>query len=130
MGYRSDVYIKCEKNAFEEIRNAYTKHDFAPSKIMKNQNDEFTLIWDSVKWYDHFEEVIEIEKVLRKLNSEHREDNFGDESYDFLAYNFVRIGEDYGDVETKTNDYDFEGFCIIRTVDTDGLGEEIDPSEI
>lgn len=102
MGYRSDVLIKCEKNAFDKIKKAYKSVDFPPEVIRRG--GYYYLKWSHVKWYPEFDFVKAIENVLDDLDEEKDE-----------AYSFIRIGEDMDDNECRENSYDLD-FYIIRTV--------------
>lgn len=117
MGYRSDVGIKCNKKAYEMFVEAAKANDIMPDHVYKNSCSEYTLFWNCVKWYDHYSDVQSIENVMQKLDEMH-------EVYeDFLGYKFIRIGEEFGDIETRTNDYEID-FYVTRTFDVDGVEVE------
>lgn len=120
MGYRSEVAIKCEQKAYERFEKVFTDGEMyiSPDKILFNHvSKEYTLYWDLIKWYEDFEGVSAITKVMRDLDDEHVE---GDE----LGYRMLRIGEDDDDVERRENDWNIE-LWMIRKIDLDGCGEEM-----
>ena len=120
MGYRSVVGIKCEEKAFEKFKSAYEEQSFTPDKIYhNNENDEFILVWDWVKWYDDFEEVQAIENVMDELD----EYDIDKSTSDGMGYKMIRLGESDEDVEERDNSSDLE-FYYIRQLDTDGFALE------
>ena len=88
MGYRSDVSIICEENAFEMLKKAWMEVDFEPDKVLSNDNGEYVIQWEYVKWYCSFPDVKAIEDVLTELDGI----DYGEE--EGYAYKSVIIGED------------------------------------
>lgn len=117
MGYRSEVGIKCGENAYKMFEQAI-KDDgfntwFVPNTVYKDSNNNYTLSWEWVKWYDEFDEVQNIEHVMDMLDDIADYDN--DKGY---GYHFIRIGEEYDDIEERYTDY--LDFYVTRTIDFDG----------
>ena len=101
MGYESKVYIHCDKNAYNRIKNYLNK--YTPDTISKvtwgiNTKEEYLIEYDWVKWYEndptYFPEVDKIMSVLSELEEDETKGSFG----------YLRIGEDYEDIETRWND--------------------------
>ena len=119
MGYRSEVAIKCQPKAWIELEKTIRKHGFIPDRVFRTQYGYTSVYWDCVKWYECFPEVAEINALLDDFDIRH---DIG--KPDELGYHFIRIGEDFEDVESKCNDYDVEQY-IIRSIDLDYCGTEI-----
>lgn len=102
MGYRSDVAA---------VFYAADKKDFPVIKLWLDENfpmDTFkeNIRWfargmvfydDAVKWYDDYEEVKAFEAARKKFIDMFCEDNEGAVNG---AFEFMRVGEQYDDVET------------------------------
>ena len=83
MGYRSDVTITLYKQDFETlVRQASENTNGALdlikyASLYKNEaSDIITLFWDSVKWYDDYNDVDFIMSFIRS----------GDVKYHYLRY--------------------------------------------
>lgn len=123
MGYRSEVAIKCEEKAFEMIKEACYKVEVVPDKVYKEDNC-YILWWSWIKWDDWYDDILEIETVLKEL------DKLKDplETGTGYGYKFIRIGENDDDVETKDNDWNIE-LWMIRKIDIQEGLEEIEFEE-
>ena len=101
MGYYSDVALCLTKNGMDQLKIALAEAEknnpdnFAvikmliggePSKIDEGSGS-VVFLWDGEKWYDEFDEVAFVGKLMDNLPHE-----------DFL---FIRLGEDYDDIETR-----------------------------
>ena len=98
MGYRSDVTITLYKQDFETlVRQASENTNGAldlikHASLYKNEaSDIITLFWNSVKWYDGYNDVDFIMSFIRS----------GD-----VKYHYLRVGEESGDIEEENNDHD------------------------
>lgn len=100
MGFCSNVYIACTEEAFKEFETAYSHHNFTPTSILRNIHGDYLLKWEWVKWYDRFEEVQAIEKVMRELDDNNKEN---------ASYKFIKIDED-DTITTEANDYGYDIF--------------------
>lgn len=123
MGYRSEVAIKCEQKAFEMIKEVCRKVEVVPDKVYK-EDSCYILWWSWIKWDDWYDDVLEIETVLKEL------DKLKDplETGTGYGYKFMRIGESDDDVETKDNDWNIE-LWMIRKIDIPEGLEEIEFEE-
>lgn len=112
MGYRSEVAIKCEEKAYERLMETCKELEFHPDKIYKD-DDQYILYWEWIKWYDWFDEPKVIADVLSELDDLCDEPGYG--------YKFIRIGEETGDEEFETNNYDIELWSIHKIDIPDNL---------
>ena len=115
MGYRSDVGFACDPAVAEVIGAVLELNP-------KDKNEELhtlvdhgrcgaggkleRLYFESVKWYENYEDVGMFNKLISFL-----------ETHDMCdLYGFIRIGEDYDDIETQGTPYEFDmGIC--RSID-------------
>lgn len=113
MGYRSDVRIVMSKNGYKEFKKYVNKHtknyvskEIKPGTVVSLSNYDYNMLnsldvsketidgkqvyigWDSVKWYEGYEEIDAIMDSLNKLE----ENGYG--------FNFARSGESYDDYES------------------------------
>ena len=103
MGYYSNVALCLTKNGMDQLKTALAEAEktnpgnFAaikmliggePSKIDEGSGS-VVFLWEGEKWYDEFDEIAFVGKLMDNLPHE-----------DFL---FIRIGEDYDDIETRGN---------------------------
>ena len=101
MGYYSDVALCLTKNGMDQLKTALSEAErnnhgnFAAIKMLiagePSKIDERTgavdFLWKGEKWYEEFAEMAFVAKLMDSLPSE-----------DFL---FIRLGEDYDDIETR-----------------------------
>lgn len=119
MGYRSDVTITLYKQDFETlVRQASENTNGALDLIKyatlyKNEaSDIITLFWNSVKWYDGYNDVDFIMSFIRN----------GD-----VQYHYLRVGEESGDIEEENNDDDWclcESTYIEQYICVESAGDE------
>ena len=135
MGYYSDVRIRTSKKGYEELKNYIDKVIYSKRNSLENFNnydynllnhtdiqkdvkvqynneeprDEVYIGFNSLKWYDGYEDV---DAIMNGL------DHLGEKGY---SYHFIRIGEDYDDIEEKyiksslENEYDVDYIEINRS---------------
>jgi len=116
MGYRSDVaaalYVHDEKHL--PALKLWVDENF-PMKLFDKDVRWFekgiVLELESVKWYDDFEDVkafiAAADKFLELVNNETSEEDTPN-----FNYEFIRIGEDYDDIQVQ-----YEGFncaCLLE----------------
>jgi len=115
MGYRSDVGFACDPAVAEIIGvvlelNPKDKneelHTFVEYAHTGSTPTLERLFFESVKWYENYEDVGMFNKLMSFL-----------ETHDMCdLYGFIRIGEDYDDIETQGTPYEFDmGIC--RSID-------------
>lgn len=96
MGYYSQAALCAKKKDFEELKKRLEKYDYlfstGYSEITEFDEGE-VVVWniDGIKWYPSFKEIDIIEDFIIELQSEDKD------------YSFVRVGEDYNDIEYKSN---------------------------
>lgn len=91
MGYYSDVAIAVQKKDYIKLKQAISSLCSAADLIEAAQKTEIqidkekyvVLKWQSIKWYNDFEEISLIEKFLKKIPH----------------HDFIRIGEEMDDIE-------------------------------
>ncbi|WP_297894414.1 hypothetical protein [uncultured Desulfovibrio sp.] len=103
MGYYSNVALCLTKNGMNQLKTALAEAEknspgnFAaikmliggePSKIDEGSGS-VVFLWEGEKWYDEFDEIAFVTKVMDSLSDE-----------DFL---FIRLGEDYDDITIRGN---------------------------
>ena len=115
MGYRSDVGFACDPAVAEVIGAVLELNP-------KDKNEELhtlvdhgrcgaggkleRLYFESVKWYENYEDVGMFNKLISFL-----------ETHDMCdLYGFIRIGEEYDDIETLGTPYEFD-MGISRSID-------------
>ena len=129
MGYRSDIRIITSEKGFEELKKFVTKY-------LKEHNEDYNLLencdikqegkkqcyfgWNYVKWYENdYEDVDAIMEGLQHLS---------DKEY---SYRYMRIGEEYDDVEEQYCDGEkdknifLEYPSMIREFDDEYVKEQL-----
>jgi hypothetical protein len=124
MGYRSDV-----------VALMYSKEDTPESKaiikefIRQRINDNLTDYFDydgwgakfeaeQWKWYDSYADI----QMLEKLFDEYQEAFCGGHGVDYdckYAYEFIRVGESYDDIETHEAGCNQGRLCVQRSITVD-----------
>ena len=116
MGYRSEVAIRCQDNAFTKFKNAWG--EFTPDKIVCRKDDNL-IYWDWVKWYEDYPDVSAVERVMSELDKYDNEEAI-DKGF---GYRFMRLGEDDSDIETRENNYEIQ-LWMIRKIDLSDFEEK------
>ena len=95
MSYRSDVAITMRKEDYELLKEFDKENknliDLLESATIREKAGAVSLYWEWLKWYDSFSEVEAIEEFLGKLSDEDK------------PYKFIRIGEEWDDIEREEN---------------------------
>lgn len=108
MGYYSDAALCLRERDFKELlaeekkvgSDAYNFLALADITVIDECGGDKVLCvrWTSVKWYHDFEEIQVIEAWMDEGNGYH-------------PYNFVRLGEDYEDIEHRqSSNYEFDEY--------------------
>lgn len=92
MGYYSDVKIACQANVAKRIY-PLAKEFYRYECCTDEDSNVFVFSFPDVKWYEGYEEVDAVMDALRECN----ENKYGE-------WYFLRIGEEYGDVEELFSD--------------------------
>jgi|TARA_R100000482_G_C5130975_1_gene151873 hypothetical protein len=111
MGYRSEVSIVTRKDnkelcdilkaEYEQDKDLWDIFEEGTIKMYNGQKEEILYVQcDYVKWYDGYKTVDDIMSAISRIEDEE-------------SYGFVRIGEEWNDVETMGYPYDY-GLTIHR----------------
>lgn len=97
MSYNSEVLIKCEKKAYEDLK--VLCYALEPDNVWKD-GEYIIFYWSSVEWNWFSNIMVQIiGETLEELDRKHDMD-----ANDHLGYAFGRIGENCGDIEVLGND--------------------------
>ena len=109
MGYRSQVVLAISKHLTPFLTLACSQNAEAEALVFKYsdhfeknyENEKSWLIrWDSIKWYDSFEEVQTICKFIDEaICDEYQFEIEGEIQFSAEHIKFVRVGEESGDIE-------------------------------
>ena len=108
MGYRSQVVLAIGEALVPQFMVTMAKSpqaramcfgDGEPQSDFQGEKGSLFFEWDHIKWYDSYEEIQAIEDFLNWAQDRH---TIGDEEIDGDDhFRFVRIGEEYDDIETR-----------------------------
>ena len=121
MGYRSDLGIAIQKDAFLK-HTLLTKHSIPEMLLGADKSnypecmkdDCYTVVYffiSSVKYYDGYEDVDELDNFLERIEEDPDHDEKSDASYGFL-----RMGENDDDIETRGDPYQYDIY-VERHID-------------
>ena len=118
MGYRSDVtavfYVKDEKHL--PVLKLWLDENF-PMDTFENSirwfNKGMLVEEQNVKWYDDYEEVKAFDTAARRYLRLMHNTDAGDGAPSF-CYEFVRIGEDYDDIDAQHEGIDCEWLLSVN----------------
>ena len=96
MGYRSQVTIGFKKETFTKFVGK-NKEYFKDCDQILEDKENVIFVWEHVKWYDNYEDVKGIMKVV--------EDAI--EGCPKCGVGFMRVGEEAGDIESTGEPYEF-----------------------
>jgi len=109
MGYRSQVVLAISKHLTPFLTLACSQNAEAQALVFKHhdifdrdyQGDKSWLItWDSIKWYESYEDIATIEKfVSEAICDEYEFEVEGNKELSSEHIRFVRVGEESGDIE-------------------------------
>jgi len=109
MGYRSNVVLAITKHLTPFLTLAASQNAQAQALVFKHADKfdrdydgekSWLLVWDSIKWYESYEDIQALELFIQKANSDEYEfevDGKAQSSCEHMR--FVRVGEESGDVE-------------------------------
>ena len=109
MGYRSQVVLAISKHLTPFLTLATSQNAEAQALVFKHADKfdrdydgekSWLLVWDSIKWYESYEDIQALELFIQKANSDEYEfevDGKAQSSCEHMR--FVRVGEESGDVE-------------------------------
>lgn len=103
MGYRSDVVIAINKDAYDQEMLLGVGRDDAFHNSARLINDTYYWVFKHTKWSEFYPGVSYIESLMDAL------DLVSDNPYGFL-----RVGEDHLDMETRGVPYDYEIYPYMQ----------------
>lgn len=109
MGYRSQVVLAISKHLIPFILLATSKNKATEELVFENTSNfdrdyegdkSWLMVWDSIKWYDSFEDIHTIMEFVEKASIDVIEFEVDGEPQSSSEHiRFVQVGEDYGDVK-------------------------------
>ena len=114
MGYRSNVAFAFTKENNDKLLEKHKDDqeflDFLNSLLYHEQDiDKKVVYYDELlKWYGTYPDIKKIEEFFDELDSEKKVSEYG----------FLRLGEDFGDIEMRGEFEDF-GINFIRKIEID-----------
>ena len=131
MGYRSQVVLAIAPeaaSAFMALQAKYPKvlelcNDADDFSSGYEQEGDWFMHWSHIKWYESYEDVGRLINFINALDSDDLseygepdapKDAHGNPGDWHEYFKFVRIGEDYDDVEDKG--WAFGSICVSRQV--------------
>lgn len=101
MSYNSNVVISCGVNVFNKIKAVW--EDQKPDRVAYNNELKlYYMEWDCTKWYDHDPAYFPTVSQIMNIVNEYRKLIVAAEDTD-NELSFLRIGEDYSDIEDYSN---------------------------
>ena len=120
MGYRSEVVLAISKHLTPFLTLATAQNAAAQTLVFKDADhfdrdyggDKSWLIrWDSIKWYESYEDIQTLEKFIQEATSDEYEFEVDGKKQSSAEHiKFVRVGEEATDIETSG-----DGFWDIYT---------------
>ena len=121
MGYRSQVYLKTTTEGWvlmKRFNNTIEKWEDKPlccAVVYNTPKGNYKIEWSDVKWYDSYESVMNVNKVL------HQYDELD------IPYSFIRLGEEIEDIEHRRSypddmPYEIEAFEPVVDVNDEDAG--------
>ena len=117
MGYRSEVVLAVNKEIIPEFLAYLATNEEARNLVYSHadhldqdyeQGGHLLVSWSGIKWYEGYPEIDVIEKFTLEcgemVDNKDKEDMF----------KFIRIGEDYADIEERGYGFDIH---VNRTID-------------
>ena len=109
MGYRSHVVLAIAEPLVPQFMVTMAKSPEARAlcfgdtdnmqRDFQGEKGSFFFEWEGIKWYDNYEPIRAIEDFMSWACDKHTID--GEEIDGDEHYRFVRIGEEYDDIETR-----------------------------
>ena len=106
MGYRSTVILGIPPKQKEEFQKIIRKHNIENRyKLVKEDKDMLIYEGEYLKWYSEFNDVKDVEELLRKAQEKNENSSF-----------LVGIGED-GAIHSEMGDwYDYVGISTTHEI--------------
>ena len=113
MGYRSQVVLAIGEALIPQFMVTMAKSpqaralcfgDGEPQRDFQGEKGSLFFVWEGIKWYDSYEEIQAIEDFINW--AEDKLEIAGKEIDGDDHFRFVRIGEEYEDIETRGYGFD------------------------
>lgn len=97
MGYESQIALKTTTEGWvlmRKMNNSIEREEERPLTHLNVERTEtgfYKISHDSIKWYEHFTNVKNFNKVLDQMNEQN------------IPFIFIRIGEDINDIDVRNN---------------------------
>ena len=118
MGYRSQVVLAISKHLTPFLTLATSQNAEAQALVFKHadtfnrdygQDKSWLIAWDSIKWYESYEDIQTLELFIQKATSDEYSFEVDGQTQNSCEHiRFVRVGEESGDIEMSG-----EGFWDI-----------------
>ena len=130
MGYRSQVLLVVDKHAAPAFMAMLAKNPEAHDLCFRDSDEtrpgydepgDWLVRWDNIKWYESYKEVRAIQDFVEAMEASDLSE-YGEAEAPLLSdsngkknphhgdwnehFKFIRIGEDYEDIETKGYAFD------------------------
>ena len=109
MGYRSNVVLAISKHLTPFLTLATAQNAEAQALVFKHADTfnrdyggdkSWLLVWDSIKWYESYEDIQALEKFIQEATSDEYSFEVDGQTQNSCEHiRFVRVGEESGDVE-------------------------------
>ena len=115
MGYRSEVGFACDPIVKEIIKtvsewNKDLRQLINDADDLTHDKEHGRWRWDWIKWYEGYPEIDTMERIMMFA------ENSSLQGLSYDSYGFVRIGEDYEDIELKGAPSEFDLY-VNRSVE-------------
>ncbi len=111
MGYRSEVVLAISKHLTPFLTLAVTQNKAAETLVFSHADHfdrdyggdkSWLLRWDSIKWYDSYEDIQTLEKFIQEASADEYEFEIDGEAQSSSEHiRFVRVGEESDDIEVS-----------------------------
>ena len=109
MGYRSHVVLAISKYLTPFLTLATSQNAATQALVFKDADrfdrdyqgeKSWLLTWDSIKWYESYEDIQALEKFIHEaISDEYEFEVDGKKQSSCEHIRFVRVGEESGDIE-------------------------------
>jgi hypothetical protein len=114
MGYRSEVVFAVSEEVIPALMCLFAKKPevqklcTVDSELDTDYQDGWLMRWDYIKWYESDTVINDLASFIEALESDDLSDYGLDDDTDgwYQRFKFIRIGEDYDDVESKGCGFD------------------------
>lgn len=122
MGYRSEVVLAVDKEIAPFFTALLAKNpeverlcrDADQFESGYEEEGDFFIYWNHIKWYESYPEIGAIEEFLNELRGEEEDDFPGVENV-YERWRFIRIGEEMDDMQEEGGGF-YDNISIQRAV--------------